>query len=170
LCLGLSGVSQINAQLIDGVYKRLCARNGGAGKPEYRLPSMVPGTFLLPIGLLVTGWTARASVHWIVPDIVGIVIVGAGMILNFQSIQTYIIDAFTLHGPSALAATNVFRSIVMGFGFPLFAPSMYNALDYGKGGTILACAAIAIWIPAPFLFWVYGERLQNASHYAKRST
>ncbi|RPD70314.1 hypothetical protein L226DRAFT_538960 [Lentinus tigrinus ALCF2SS1-7] len=113
---------------------------------------MVPGTFLLPIGLLVTGWTARASVHWIVPDI------------------TYIIDAFTLHGPSALAATNVFRSIVMGFGFPLFAPSMYNALDYGKGGTILACAAIAIWIPAPFLFWVYGERLQNASHYAKRST
>ncbi|RPD55141.1 MFS polyamine transporter [Lentinus tigrinus ALCF2SS1-7] len=169
LGLGLSGVSQINARLIDVVYKRLCARNGGAGKPEYRLPSMVPGTFLLPIGLLVTGWTARASVHWIVPDI-GIVIVGAGMILNFQSIQTYIIDAFTLHAASALAATNFFRSLA-GLGFPLFAPSMYNALGYGKGDTILACAAIAIGIPAPFLFWVYGERLRNASHYAnaKRS-
>lgn len=60
---------------------------------------MIPGTFLLPIGLLLTGWTARTSVHWIVPDI-GIVIIGAGMILNLQSIQTYIIDAFTLHAAS----------------------------------------------------------------------
>ena len=60
---------------------------------------MVVGTILLPIGLLWTGWTARADVHWIVPDM-GIVVVGAGMILNFQSIQTYVIDAFTLHAAS----------------------------------------------------------------------
>ena len=60
---------------------------------------MVPGTILLPIGLFMTGWTARASIHWIVPDI-AIAIVGAGMILNFQSIQTYIIDAFALHAAS----------------------------------------------------------------------
>lgn len=81
---------------------------------------MVPGTVLLPIGLFLTGWTARADVHWIVPDIVslpppfrvspvetdgaiavqGIAFVGAGTILNFQSIQTYVIDAFTLHAAS----------------------------------------------------------------------
>ena len=60
---------------------------------------MVPGTLFLPIGLFLTGWTARASIHWIVPDI-GIAFVGAGVILNFQSIQTYVIDAFTLHAAS----------------------------------------------------------------------
>ncbi len=67
---------------------------------------MVPGTFLLPIGLLITGWTARESIHWIVPDI-GLVIVGAGMILNFQSIQTYVIDAFTLHAASGNPHTDL---------------------------------------------------------------
>lgn len=30
----------------------------------------------------------------------GIALVGAGQILNFQSIQTYVIDAFTLHAAS----------------------------------------------------------------------
>ena len=60
---------------------------------------MVPGTILLPIGLLITGWTARANIHWIAPDI-GIALVGAGTILNFQTIQTYVIDAFTLHAAS----------------------------------------------------------------------
>ena len=60
---------------------------------------MVPGTFLLPIGLFITGWTARADVHWIAPNI-GILIVGAGMVMNFQTIQTYIIDSFTLYTAS----------------------------------------------------------------------
>jgi hypothetical protein len=31
---------------------------------------MVPGTVLLPIGLLLTGWAAEKQVHWIVSDIV----------------------------------------------------------------------------------------------------
>jgi hypothetical protein len=60
---------------------------------------MFPGTVCLPVGLFITGWTARANIHWIVPDI-GIAFVGAGVILNFQSIQTYVIDAFTLHAAS----------------------------------------------------------------------
>ena len=60
---------------------------------------MVGGSFLLPAGLLITGWTARADIHWIAPDI-GIALVGAGTILNFQCIQTYVIDTFTLHAAS----------------------------------------------------------------------
>ena len=31
---------------------------------------MVPGTILLPIGLLITGWTVQNKVFWLVPDIV----------------------------------------------------------------------------------------------------
>lgn len=116
------------------------------GRPEFRLPSMVPGTFFLPIGLLILGWTAQNKVFWLVPDI-GIAFIGGGMILNFQSIQTYVIDAFTLHAASALAAVSFLRSLA-GFGFPLFAPVMYNALGYGKADTILAVAAIVIGCPA----------------------
>ncbi|CCM02926.1 uncharacterized protein FIBRA_05040 [Fibroporia radiculosa] len=166
LGIGLSGVSQINARMIDKIYKYLCDRNGGVGRPEFRLPPMIPGTILLPIGLFITGWTAEAHTHWIGPDI-GIVVVGAGMILNFQCIQTYVIDTFTLYAASALAAVTFLRSCA-GFGFPLFAPAMFNALGYGKGDTVLAVIAIAIGCPAPYLFWKYGERIRAASRYARK--
>ena len=53
-------------------------------------------------------------------------------------------DAF---GWLALAAATFLRSLA-GFGFPLFAPAMYNALGYGKGDTILACFAIAVGVPS----------------------
>ena len=32
--------------------------------------NIVPGTILLPIGLLITGWTTQERVFWLVPDIV----------------------------------------------------------------------------------------------------
>jgi hypothetical protein len=48
---------------------------------------------------------------------------------------------------TALAAIAFLRSLA-GFGFPLFAPAMYNALGYGKGDTILAIVAIVVGCPA----------------------
>ncbi|KAF9488438.1 MFS polyamine transporter [Pleurotus eryngii] len=164
--IGLTGASQFNALAMDRIYAYLKKRNGDNGRPEYRLPPMVPGTFLLPAGLLINGWSAQNHVHWIVPDI-GTALIGAGLILNFQSIQIYVVDTFSLHAASALAAASFLRSVA-GFGFPLFAPEMYKALGYGKGDTILAAVAIAIGCPAPFLFWRYGEQIRCASRYARK--
>jgi hypothetical protein len=48
---------------------------------------------------------------------------------------------------TALAAAFFLRSLA-GFGFPLFAPTMYKALGYGKGDTILAIVAIVVGCPA----------------------
>ena len=107
---------------------------------------MVFGTFFLPTGLLIFGWAAEKHVHWIVTYI-GLAFIAAGTVLNFQTIQTYVIDAFTLHSASALAAVSVLRSLA-GFGFPLFAPAMYDALGYGEGDTILAAFAIVAGCPA----------------------
>jgi hypothetical protein len=86
---------------------------------------------------------------------------------------------------TALAAASFLRSLA-GFGFPLFAPTMYNALGYGKSDTILAAAAFALGCPAcvktvtcflctcltltlsPWLLWFYGERIRNASRFAHK--
>ncbi|OJA21347.1 hypothetical protein AZE42_12763 [Rhizopogon vesiculosus] len=165
LGIGMTGASQINARTMDRVYVNLKNKNGGVGKPEFRLPAMFPGTVLLPIGCLITGWTSQAHVHWIAPDI-GIAIVGAGIILSFQCIQTYVVDTFTLHAASALAAVACLRSLA-GFGFPLFAPAMYNALGFGKGDTVLAVVAIIIGCPAPWILWHYGERIRKSSRYTQ---
>ena len=37
LGVGLTGASQINARMLDRIYKYFKKRNGGHGKPEYRL-------------------------------------------------------------------------------------------------------------------------------------
>ncbi|CAK5270620.1 unnamed protein product [Mycena citricolor] len=166
LGVGVTLSSQINARAMDRIYVALKARNGGAARPEYRLPSMVPGTFALPIGLFLTGWTVQNKVHWIVPDI-GIAFVGMGVILNFQSIQIYLIDAFTLYAASALAAASFLRSIC-GFGFPLFAQSMYNKLGYGTGDSILGAVAIVIGCPAPWVLWKYGAQIRARSRFAAK--
>jgi hypothetical protein len=54
---------------IDAIWARLKARNGGVTKPENRVPLMVPGSLLIPIGLLVYGWAAEKRAHWVVPDL-----------------------------------------------------------------------------------------------------
>ncbi|KAJ7680192.1 major facilitator superfamily domain-containing protein [Mycena olivaceomarginata] len=166
--VGVTGASQVNAQFMDWMFRRLKERNGGEGRPEYRIPSMVPGTIALPVGLLITGWAVQAKVHWIVPDI-GVALVGAGIILNFQSIQIYVVDAFALYAASALASVGCLRSL-FGFAFPLFAEQMYKKLGYGKGDTILAVIAVVIGCPSPWLLWTYGRQLRMRSKFAKRPT
>jgi hypothetical protein len=84
--------------------------------------SMIPGSTVTPIGLLITGWAAQKHVHWIVVDIVslnppainasltahwhplqGLALTGGGVILSFQSMQAYIVDAFPLYAASGLS-------------------------------------------------------------------
>lgn len=88
--IGLTVAAQVNSRMLDKLYKILSARNGGVGKPEFRLrkldfilsvglavdgccilATMFPGTLMLPIGLLLFGWAAEAHLPWIVLDIVG---------------------------------------------------------------------------------------------------
>jgi hypothetical protein len=83
----------------------------------------------------------------------GAALIGGGVIFNFQAIVTYVIDAFTLHAASGIAATAFLRSLCA-FVFPLFAPAMYKALGFGWGNTVLAFASIILGCPAwvSFLF------------------
>ena len=153
--------TQISAPLQDKIYKTLKARNNNIGKPEFRVPLMIPGAFLVPIGLFLYGWSAQYQTHWIVPNI-GAALFSAGIIIGFQCIQTYIVDAYTMYAASAISATACLRSLA-GFGFPLFAPYMYQKLDYGWGNSLLAFIAIGLGWPAPILLWIYGERLRKKS-------
>ncbi|KAJ7369160.1 MFS polyamine transporter [Mycena albidolilacea] len=153
LGIGVTGASLMNAKFTDSIFKYLKDRNGGAREPEYRIPSKVLGTVAVPVGLFMTGWAVQARVHWIVADN-GIALVGAGIVVTFQAMQIYVVDAFPLYAGS-------------GFGFPLFALSIYTKLGYGKGDTILAVLGIIIGCPAPWLFWTYGKQIRMKSKYVK---
>ena len=76
-----------------------------------------------------------------------------------------------------MASVTFFRSIA-GFGFPLFAPAMFNGLGYGLGSVVLGVATIVIGFPTYgfppllrgsdlhfefrlYILWTYGERIRE---------
>ena len=167
ISLGLGEIigTQSTARLNDTIYRILKERNGKAvGRPEFRLPLLVPGAFLVPVGLVWYGWSAQKHLHWIMPNI-GIAIFGVGMKIASQCTQTYAVDTYPLYAASAGAAGTFLRSLA-GFGFPLFAPYMYDSLGYGWGNSLIALIAMLLGIPAPFLLWRYGPWLRAKSLYA----
>ncbi|OQD73704.1 hypothetical protein PENDEC_c014G02379 [Penicillium decumbens] len=164
LGLGFWAGSQICAPLNDRIYRGLKARNNNTGRPEFRVPLLGIGAVLVPSGLFIYGWTAQTHCHWIAPNI-GAVLFGTGTIVSFQCMQTYMVDTYTRFAASALAAGAFLRSLA-GFGFPLFAPYMYQALHYGWGNSVLAFVALVFGVPAPIFLWKYGELLRKKSTYA----
>lgn len=93
--------TQSTAHLNDTIYKNLKKRSGNdVGQPEYRLPLLVPGATLVPVGLLCYGWSAQTHVHWVMPNI-EIAIFGVGMKIATQCTLAYAVDMYTstLHPP-----------------------------------------------------------------------
>jgi multidrug resistance protein len=136
----------------------------GDVKPEHRLPLILtlPGAIGLPIGLFVYGWTVQFKVHWIVP-IIATSLIGVGNLTAMMTIQTYLVDAFTIHAASAIAANTVLRSI-FGAVLPLSGLSMYDKLGLGWGNSLLGFISLA-FIPVPVFFLFYGERIRTSKRF-----
>ncbi|KAK7900359.1 hypothetical protein LTR67_004105 [Exophiala xenobiotica] len=164
LGLGFFLGTQICAPINDRIYRKLKKRNNNVGRPEFRVPLMIPGAILVPVGLFIYGWTSYYHTHWIAPNI-GACIFAAGTIMGFQCTQTYIVDAYSRFAASAVASAVVLRSLA-GFGFPLFAPYMYQAMGLNWGNSMLGFIAIGLGMPAPILLWKFGQSLREKSTYA----
>ncbi|EEH16437.2 hypothetical protein PABG_06524 [Paracoccidioides brasiliensis Pb03] len=146
----------------DHILQILAKKNNGELKPEYRIPLMIPGGICIPVGLFWYGWTAEKGVHYIVP-IVGTGFVGVGMILIFMTGSTYLVDAFTKHSASAMAANTVLRSLG-GAVLPLCGLKMYRVLGLGWGNSLLGFIALAM-VPIPWFFFKYGERVRTSKRF-----
>jgi multidrug resistance protein len=137
----------------------------GEIKPEHRLPLILtlPGAIALPIGVFIYGWTTQYHVHWIVP-IMATGLIGVGNLTAMMTIQTYLVDAFTIHAASAIAASTVLRS-VFGAMLPLSGLTMYDKLGLGWGNSLLGFISLA-FIPVPVFFLYYGERIRTSKRFA----
>lgn len=161
--IGLIMGVNIAGRLSDRVYSRLKARNGGAGRPEFRIPTMAIGTALVPLGLLWWGWSGEARAHWIVPNL-GSLVFAAGIYMCSTSVSVYTIDAYTQYAASAVSTNLVARSLSAAL-FPLFAPYMFDALGFGLGATALAGGFVVIGTGVVVVLWFYGDRLRARSPY-----
>ncbi|EEP76068.1 conserved hypothetical protein [Uncinocarpus reesii 1704] len=171
--LGL-GVALVTSMLVFSTLNgrveaaRMKADGVGQPRPEYRLILMIWLSPFVGVGLFIYGWTAYYKVHWMVP-IIGTTFIGFGAFFvivipsGAHSIkmpaQLYLVDLFgSAAAASALGANNLLRYLSSTF-LPLAGPSMYKTLHYGWGNTLLGFLALA-FVPAPILFYKYGERLR----------
>ncbi|KAI6783460.1 uncharacterized protein J7T54_005489 [Emericellopsis cladophorae] len=154
---------QVSGPLIDRVYRALKAKHNHPGRPEFRVPLMFPTAIIAPGGLLLYGLAAHHQTHWIVPNI-GAALFALGLILSFQCAQTYVVDAYETYAASATGAAAFIRTMA-GFGFPLFAPGLYDALGIARGNALLAGVAALICVLAPAVLWRYGERIRGRSQF-----
>ncbi|KAL7800136.1 major facilitator superfamily domain-containing protein [Trichoderma ceciliae] len=152
--------TQVGGRLMDFWYERLSDQRGnGQGKPEFRVPYLVPGVVLVPLGLMLYGWAAEHTVAWPVVDI-GVAIFALGSVIVGQTLSAYQLDEFVEHGASASAATRVL-SYILGFAFPTFAPKLYDELGYGWGNSVKALIWVIFCFPLPVILWVWGEKIRK---------
>lgn len=143
-------------------YVTTMEKNDGKGIPEERLPPMMVGSVLFPIGMFWLSWTGDFpdKIHWIVPTL-GLVPIGMGLTLIFLPCLNYIVDCYLLFAASALAG-NAFLRSAFGAAFPLFARQMFDRMGIRWAGTVLGCGAL-ILLPVPFLFYKFGKKLRQKS-------
>ncbi|KAK6538455.1 hypothetical protein TWF694_010040 [Orbilia ellipsospora] len=138
----------------------------GFAPPEQRLPPALLGTVCIPIGLFWFAWTNGPSIHWLASVAAGVPF-GFGMVIVFLSVFNYLIDSYTIFAASVLAANAVLRS-TFGAVFPLFTTPMYHNLGIHWASSIPAFLALAC-VPAPFLFYKYGETVRLKCKYAAKA-
>lgn len=144
-------------------YLRLVRKNSNNSEPEFRLPPSIGGSVLTVIGLFVFAWTIYPSVHWIVP-LIGSAFFGAGTVLVFSGVFTFLVEAFPTYAASSLAANSFARSSFAA-AFPLFGIQMYNKLGFHWASSLLAFLTLCM-APFPYIFFLYGRRLRQKSRFS----
>ncbi|WVQ78742.1 hypothetical protein IAT38_000829 [Cryptococcus sp. DSM 104549] len=160
LSLGLGFVTAgiFSWQFQNRIYGYLSKLNGDKGQPEYRLVITQIGMICMPIGFFIWGWTAEAQTHWMGPCM-GQAIAGIGLMLAFNSLQTFFVDAFYPYSAAAIAGATACRSVTACI-IPIFTSDMFKRLGWGWSGTLLACIAL-LGNPGPIIMFYKGQRLRE---------
>jgi DHA1 family multidrug resistance protein-like MFS transporter len=135
----------------------------GLGAPERRLIPALFACFLPPIGLFLFGWTARASVFWIV-SVVGILIFTIGIFQVIQCIFIYIPMTYPQYSASLFAGNDFMRS-ALACGAILFSRPLFLNLGVGPGVSLLAGLTVGC-IAGMFLLYHFGASLRARSRFA----
>jgi ABC-type Co2+ transport system permease subunit len=117
-----------------------------------RLPlACVAGPFFV-ISSFWLGWTARESVHWIVPTLAGILF-GMGYLCLFMALLNYLVDAYEIFAASAMAAASLSRS-------------SFGAMGVAWATSLLGFFSLALCV-VPFVFVKWGGKMRERSPFCQ---
>lgn len=144
-------------------YMNPLIRARGFPVQENRLVPALYASFGPVIGLFLYAWTARTSIHWIVPTI-GITIYGGSAFVLMQCIFVYVPLSYPQYAASLFAGNDFFRSS-LAFAAVLFATPLYRNLGIARGTSLLGGLSF-IGIIGIFVLYKYGARLRAMSKFA----
>ncbi|KAK3718117.1 hypothetical protein LTR37_005232 [Vermiconidia calcicola] len=137
-----------------------------SGEPfgsEHRLYGAMVASFLQPAALLGFAWTARPTIHWMVPIMFQCLAMTAS-IMVYAPVNLFMMDTYgSLYGASAAGAGMMSRYAFSAC-FPLFALQLYRTLGVGWATSVLAFCSLGM-APIPFLFYRCGKRLRGKTKY-----
>ncbi|KAH7406976.1 major facilitator superfamily domain-containing protein [Phaeosphaeria sp. MPI-PUGE-AT-0046c] len=129
-----------------------------------RLPlACVAGPFFV-ISSFWLGWSAKESVHWIVPTLAGIMF-GMGYLCLFMALLNYLVDAYEIFAASAMAAASLSRSS-FGAILPFAAKPMYEAMGIAWATSLLGFFSLALCV-VPFVFVKWGGKMRERSPFCQ---
>jgi MFS family permease len=153
----LGGTASI---LNDRTYKYM-TKKYGQKVPENRMPVMLAGGILVPVGLFLYGWSAYYKTLWIAVD-TGLAVYSCGYVVGTISFHTYIIDYYGEYAASATAGVSIFTGL-LGFLLPLVGHKLYENIGHGWGNTLMGVLSIIFGVPMPMILWWYGDKLRRKS-------
>ncbi|KAL8838449.1 MAG: hypothetical protein Q9170_002124 [Blastenia crenularia] len=167
--IGLGVVLGLPLRFHDRRILRRKQEQGKAASPEDKLMGFILAAPALAVGLWWFSWAIPPMVlhvHWIV-SMLPLVLVGFA-VNEFDCVLIgYIGDSYTVFSASALAGMCLLRpwlSVMV----PFFGTKLFTNLKPNIGGSILAAAA-TVFCVVPVVFKKYGERIRQASKFARYS-
>lgn len=139
-------------------------RNNQTPPPEQRLVPALFGSLLVPAGMFLFAWTSREGIHWTVPT-VGFMLVMGGVVTLLQCMFGYMAVGYPRYSAS-LFAMNDFARSTLAFAAILWAGPLYRNLGVAKG-TSLVGALTAACIFGIFSLFLFGSNLRKRSRFAE---
>ncbi|KAI0838857.1 major facilitator superfamily transporter [Hypoxylon sp. FL0890] len=166
ICFSIgSAISVVVCDLtMDRIYVKLRDSHKGAGQPEYRLPLVIIGGFIMPFITAWYGWAAQTNASVFVL-LFSVGAIGVALMLGFLPLYAYVVDAFGLYAASAMTAVIVSRCLAGTF-LPLAVGSLVSEFGYGIGLSVFAGASLFL-APIPVLVLRYGKIWRQKSKYSR---
>ncbi|RPA75205.1 MFS general substrate transporter [Ascobolus immersus RN42] len=155
-----------------GKSKFISSRNGtintdGAQKhnPESRLYASCLYAPLLPIGIIMFGFTAYNQPIYVPGIAMGLMTIGIFTV--YLAVFNYLADTYHKYASSALAAQSMCRNLLGGF-FPIVGEKVYNSIGVQNGSCAIAGVGVALCV-VPWVLVVWGERIRARSQFCSET-
>ncbi|OJJ94955.1 hypothetical protein ASPACDRAFT_64875 [Aspergillus aculeatus ATCC 16872] len=136
-------------------------------EPEHRLVPALGASIIIPAGLFLFAWTGcGAHVHWIVPTVGAMLVVGGNAII-FHTIYVYVALAYPRYAASLYVCNGVIRTTVA-CGAKLVAQPLYADLGIA-GGTSLVAGLCCLCTLGMFGLYRFGAALRARSRFTAKS-